>query len=55
MIVVDIDGVGWSPRMGCSILKILRNFDFCKPLSFHAHIDNQSLNGSMVHGKSTIY
>lgn len=42
MIIADINRVGCSQSVGCSIL---RKFDFCKVLSFCAHVLSQSLNG----------
>jgi hypothetical protein len=45
----DIDGVRWSQSMGCLIMKILRNFDVCRSLTFFALINSQSLNDHMMH------
>lgn len=47
--ITDIDGVGQSQCMGCSILKNLTNFDLCPSLTFFAVINFQSLNGPMMH------
>ena len=47
-LIIDIGGVGWSQSMGCSILKILTNFDLCPFLTSWARINFQSLNGHMM-------